>query len=383
VQTITGTDFNCLGVTLGLILIYITGITNLDNENTNVIYSLANSFDASYIVNMHTGEIRALCVDEMHDPRIPAMQSLDYSEHFKGVLSEIILPEDKEKTLNYFELKNIAKRFKVDNAFSIRYRIKEKSGVVYLHSATFIKAFGNDGRNEFLIGINQISRDSLLNERHENLSRDRKNLENINTNIIESVAKIVDARDNESGGHIVRVKKITEVIANEMMKEFPELDLDEERIKLISSASVLHDVGKIVIPDAILLKPGRLTDDEFAVMKTHTTKGCDILNLFPLGLDDAFLDCALCICRWHHEKYDGNGYPDGLKGDDIPLSAQIVSAADCFDALVSDRPYKPAYSPNKAIEMIVNGECGEFSPKIISAISNRKNKLNELARLYK
>ena len=277
----------------------------------------------------------------------------------------------------------MAKRFRIDNSFSVRYRVREPSGHAVLHTASFIRATGDEGKREFLLGINTIHSDSLLYERNETLSHENERLERINTSIIESVAKIVEARDGGSGEHIVRVKKLTELIAREVMTSYPEFGLSEETVKLISSASVLHDVGKIVIPDAVLLKPGRLTEDEFRVMKTHSARGCDVLNLFPLGLDDAFLGCAQSICRWHHEKYDGRGYPDGLTGEDIPIAAQIVSVADCFDALVSDRPYKKAYSPETAFDMIRDGECGAFSPKILHALEKQKSKLFELAGLYR
>jgi len=382
-QTMTGVDFNCLGVTSGLILVYILGITDQDSENTNAIYSLANSFDASYIVNIDTGKIRPLREDAMHDRNTPGMRSMNYANHFPIVLSSILLPEDKEDTLEAFELKNIEERFKIDNSYSIRYRVKEKSGRTVMHSASFIKATDEDGKHEFLLGVNTINSDSLLYERNETLSHENERLEQINTNIIESVAKIVEARDGGSGEHIVRVRKITEMIAKAVMEDYPEYKLDDERVKMISSASVLHDVGKIAIPDAILLKPGRLTKEEFEIMKTHSAKGCDILNTFPMGLDDAFFECALSICRWHHEKYDGKGYPDGLVGDEIPIAAQIVAAADCFDALVSERPYKKAFSPEVALEMVANGECGVFSPKIINSMEKEKNRLMELARLYR
>ncbi len=127
----------------------------------------------------------------------------------------------------------------------------------------------------------------------------------------------------------------------------------------------MHDVGKIAIPDKILLKPGKLTRDEFDVMKSHTTKGCKIIKQLEFVDDKEFYNNCFDICRFHHEKYDGNGYPDNLKGDEIPISAQIVSIADVYDALVSERVYKSAYSSEKAYDMILHGECGMFNPKLI------------------
>jgi putative two-component system response regulator len=133
----------------------------------------------------------------------------------------------------------------------------------------------------------------------------------------------------------------------------------------MTSAAALHDVGKIAIPDAILLKPGKLTDEEFSLMKTHCARGCSILEQTPEYWDTNYLSVCMDICRHHHEKYDGRGYPDGLAGDEIPIAAQIVSIADCYDALTTERPYKKAFSHEKACDMILNGECGCFSPELL------------------
>ena len=140
----------------------------------------------------------------------------------------------------------------------------------------------------------------------------------------------------------------------------------------------MHDVGKIAIPDKILLKPARLTPDEFEVIKTHTTKGCEIIKTLDFIDDQKFFNYCLDICRYHHERYDGKGYPDGLKGEEIPIWAQCVSLADVYDALVSERVYKAAYSPEDAYEMILNGECEVFSPRIIECFSGLRGEFEEM-----
>lgn len=225
-----------------------------------------------------------------------------------------------------------------------------------------------------------------LEEQTETLRKQNKllqiqagKLSHMNEKIIDILGTVVEYRDLESGDHINRVKRYTEILAKYAMEMYPEYGLTEERIQTIVAASPLHDIGKIAIPDGILLKPGRLTDAEFDCMKSHTTKGCELLNSIHGVWDDEYRHTCYDICRHHHEKYDGKGYPDGLKGEEIPLSAQLVSIADVYDALVSERVYKSAFSRNEAFSMIVNGECGVFSPKLIECFKQAKTEFEELA----
>ena len=156
-----------------------------------------------------------------------------------------------------------------------------------------------------------------------------------------------------------------------MKDEFPEYGLTDETVNLITNASALHDIGKIAIPDSILLKPGRLTNDEFDEMKKHTIYGCELLENFKQD-DNEFYRYCYDICRHHHERYDGKGYPDGLAGEDIPIWAQVVSIVDVYDALVSKRVYKAAYAVEEAVRMIKDNECGVFSPKILDCFDMAK-----------
>lgn len=220
---------------------------------------------------------------------------------------------------------------------------------------------------EYKLKLEQIVREKTAELMRQNqiLSEQAIKLQESNTNIIEILGTVVEARNLESGQHIKRVKIYSEMIGYEMMKRFPEYDLTKEKVDRIVAASPLHDIGKILIPDAILLKPGKLDKDEWEIMKSHTTQGCELLDKVKDMWDEGYHKCSADICRWHHERYDGRGYPDGLKEDEIPVSAQIVSIADVYDALVNERPYKKAFSKEKAHDMIVNGECGTFSPKLI------------------
>ena len=204
-----------------------------------------------------------------------------------------------------------------------------------------------------------------LEEQYQKLKVQAEQLAASNQKIIDILGNVVESRNLESGQHIQRVKYYTEILARQMMEDYPEYEITDHMIEVMAPASALHDVGKIAIPDSILLKPGRLTSDEFEVMKSHTTRGCIIINNIKDAWDEEYAKMCYEICRHHHEKYDGKGYPDGLVGDDIPIAAQIVSVADVYDALVNERVYKDAFPKDQAFNMIVGGECGQFSPKLM------------------
>lgn len=221
-----------------------------------------------------------------------------------------------------------------------------------------------------------------LREQNKLLQLQADKLRKSNTNIIEILGTVVEYRDFESGEHINRVKGYTRILAERLAVEYPEYGLDQERIEVIVSASALHDVGKIAIPDNILLKPGRLTDEEFACMKTHTTRGGEILQNIRNAWDEEYGEISYQICRHHHEKFDGRGYPDGLVGDDIPIAAQIVSIADVYDALVNERVYKDAFSKEEAFRMITEGECGKFNPKLLECFRIERKAFEELKTTY-
>ncbi|MCH1984416.1 diguanylate cyclase [Ruminococcus sp. OA3] len=186
--------------------------------------------------------------------------------------------------------------------------------------------------------------------------------------MVEILSNIVEFRNGESGLHVLHIRTITELLLKETMKRDNPYGLTLSKIALIVNASALHDIGKISIAEKILNKPGKLTPDEFEIMKNHTIIGAEILKNAPHKKQEELVQVAHDICRWHHERYDGNGYPDGLKGDEIPISAQIVSLADVYDALISPRVYKAAYSHDTAMKMILSGECGAFHPLLLECL---------------
>lgn len=196
-----------------------------------------------------------------------------------------------------------------------------------------------------------------------------------NSMLITVLSHIVEFRNGESGMHVLHINIITNMLMHALMKRTQKYRDLENDIEIISTASSMHDIGKITIPDEILNKPGRFTPDEFNIMKQHSLNGAKILDKVSFGKDEPLMKYAYQICRWHHERWDGRGYPDGLKGDDIPISAQIVSLADVYDALTSDRCYKKAYSHEKALEMIRNNECGTFNPIILECLNDVADEL--------
>lgn len=216
-----------------------------------------------------------------------------------------------------------------------------------------------------------------VEQQRERLFEQRRKMEIFNEKLIDVVSNIVEFRDLESGAHVKRVKGLTGIMAEKYMELYPESGLTRDKINVYVRASALHDIGKISIPDSILLKPGRLTDEERAIMEKHTTRGCEILKLMDVVQDDEHMQAAYEICRHHHERYDGNGYPDKLAGDDIPLSAQLVSIVDVYDALMSKRVYKAAYGEEETYDMIVGGKCGVFSPKILKCFELARGEMLE------
>ena len=200
--------------------------------------------------------------------------------------------------------------------------------------------------------------------------------------MVDALSSIIEYRSVETGQHILRIRQFTRILLEEVARCCPEYQLNEQIIDIICSASALHDIGKIAIPDGILMKAGPLTEQEREVMKTHALTGCQILETLEHMADREYLSYAHNICHYHHERWDGGGYPEGLRGDAIPICAQVVGLADVYDALTSDRVYKEAFSFSKAVNMIFRGECGVFSPKLLDCFKHVVHRFEGLADEY-
>jgi len=217
---------------------------------------------------------------------------------------------------------------------------------------------------------------SVVQRQQARLLEQANQIIQLNQGMIEALATAIEFRNEESGGHVQRISEITRILLeNTSIGK----GMDQEEIDNIVLASIMHDVGKIGIPDAILTKPGRLTPDEYEVMKTHTTKGVVLLESIPQLRDSKIFDYACDIALHHHERWDGRGYPEGLEGGSISPWAQVVSLADVYDALSCRRVYKAPFSRDMVLEMIGTGQCGSFNPRLLDSFFSIED---QLSRMY-
>lgn len=227
----------------------------------------------------------------------------------------------------------------------------------------------------------QNTLDLYMNQKHLiNVVYDQVYEKEENNNImIQIMSNILGSRNSESREHILHIKTATEMMRRQLVKVTDVYSLTEADIALITTASSLHDIGKIRIPEEILNKPGRLTDEEFQIMKTHSELGAAIIKDMDFPQDHPLVHTAWEISRWHHERWDGKGYPDGLKGEEIPISAQVVSIVDVYDALTSERCYKKAFDHDTAIQMILDGQCGQFNPILLKCLKELSIQLSKMS----
>ena len=314
-------------------------------EEQYTIYEAADGDEAIKQIDLHSSELSLILLDQIM-PKKNGIEVLDYMKRAELIdyipVIMITGDTDDEVAVQAYEY----------SAADIIYKPFNQE-IIMRRSQNLIEQYENRNRME-----------QLLDERTRELRESQEKLAKNNEFLINALGSVVEFRSLESGEHIQRVKGFTKILLKYVQDNYPEYNLTDSQINMISSAAALHDVGKIAVPDAVLNKPGKLTYEEFNIIKRHTIYGCQILEQFKQD-DSEFYKYCYDICRWHHEKYDGNGYPDRLSGEDIPIWAQVVAVADCVDALVSKRVYKDSYPVEKAMDMINNGECGAFSDKIM------------------
>lgn len=307
---------------------------------------------------------------------VQAVQILSENEtDFWFVLLDIMMPEmDGFEVLDF-----INKRYWNDRVVVMM--ISSDGSPENINRAYSLGAFDYIGRPfDPMIVRKRIANTLLLYARQRDLEKAVKRQfyeqQKNNDLMITILSHIVEFRNGESGLHIHHVRTVSELLLRCLASNTDRYSLTEEEIALISTAAAIHDVGKISIPEEILNKPGKLTPEEFAVMKTHTTIGAEMLSGLPIVHSSSpLVNTAYAICRWHHERYDGRGYPDGLKGEEIPIAAQVVSLADVYDALVSERCYKKAFSHEEALSMIMAGQCGAFNPLLLQCLDSVSDRL--------
>lgn len=334
------------------------------------ILTAANGRDGIELLNNNFSSIAVVLLDYL----MPVMDGLQVLEHLqeKKVLNKIPFimvtgqdsPEFEKRGYEYGISSYIKKPYQPD---VIRQVVSNAVGwFKYKRQLEMVVTKQNDN----------------IKRQNEMLRQQAKDLGQLTETLVNSLSNIMEFRNLESRQHIKRVREYTLCLGKSVMNLYPEYDLTPENLVLIGWASSLHDIGKIAIPDSIILKSSKLTPDEFELIKSHTTKGEELISQVVQLNDKAVRDYACDIARHHHEKYDGNGYPDGLRGDDISIAAQIVSLVDVYDALTSKRVYKAAYDPERAYQMIINGNSGTFSPKLLKAFAEVKAEFENLLVTY-
>ena len=278
-----------------------------------------------------------------------AIQRIEENSDLVLILLDIVMPEmDGFGVLEYMKSKDMIQHLPVILITSETIRNSEDRAYAYGIADVIHKPFYPDivkrrANNIVELYQNKRNMEIRLKEQEMEILAHQKKIQDNNEFMIDALSSVVEFRSSETGEHIRRIKYFTRILLKYMEKYFPKYGLTKSQIDAIARASALHDIGKIGIPDAILLKPARLTPEEFEVIKTHPIIGCEILDKFRKTQTDEFYRYCYEICRWHHERWDGNGYPDHLSGDQIPISAQIVSIVDVYDALASERVYKGVY----------------------------------------
>ena len=272
-----------------------------------------------------------------------------------------------------------------ENSVEFERRGYEYGIVEYIHKPYFAPVVRQMVKNNINLYAYKARLESLvrtqpaeLQEQNKLLKEQAEKLRKTNDVMIDAMSNVVEFRNMESGQHVKRIRVFTKALAQDIMVRYPEYGLTKEKIEIINQAAAMHDIGKITVPDNILLKPGKLTSEQFEIMKAHTSRGSEMIAAFVHLEDEDYYNYCYDICRHHHERFDGRGYPDGLKGDEIGIAPQIVSIADVFDALVTERVYKKAFDRETAYQMILNGECGCFSPKLLEAFLGVKEEFFRL-----
>lgn len=297
------------------------------------------------------------------------------------ILLDIIMPvKNGFDVLNYMIHKNLIKQIPVimitaENSEDVLLKGYELGVSDIINKPFHPNVVRRRVENTIELCRHKLHLEKMVQRQTEKLREQAEELRRTNIFVIDALSTAIEFRDGGSARHIKRIRVITEVLLRAVIRMHPEYRLTHDQIPTIASAAAMHDIGKIAIPDHILNKPGRLTKEEFEIMKLHTVKGCELLRELNYMQDKTYFSYCYEICRHHHERWDGRGYPDQLSGDEIPIWSQVVSIADVYDALISERVYKPSYPHEQAVRMIVNGECGAFNPALIECFLSMESQL--------
>lgn len=337
-------------------------------QDTYVVTEASNGIEALKIVEEQINEIAAIFLD-INMPEMDGITFLKCMNEKKYLGAFPVLVVTSEQSVD-----QVAECF--ENGASDYIRKPVNTDFVKHRLNKLLSLF--EQKNDYEEKVNK--QNLALRKQYSLLKQQAIRLKKNQENIINILGTVVEYRNLEGRMHTTRVKGFTKILGIYMMKLYPEYELTGEKLNAIAAASVLHDVGKVMLSDEVLLKPGKLTPEEFEYVKSHSIKGYDIVNSIVDMLDDEYARYSKEIVRWHHEKYDGSGYPDGLQKDEIPISAQLVSIADCFESLLSESVYKGAIPFEEAYNMILQGECGMFSYKLLECFRKAKNDMEKYSK---
>ncbi len=344
--------------------------------------------DKQQILIVDDEELNRLILDGMFDDTYEkieagngqeAVAAIEDNHNIVLILLDIIMPVmDGFKVLEYMSKQGLIDKIPVILITSETIDNSEDRAYSYgvadvIHKPFYPYIVKKRCKNIIELYQNKHNMEIRLKEQEEAILAQQKEINENNEFMIDALSSVVESRSAETGEHTKRIKIFTKIMLGYLLEHFPQYGLTESQADQIARASVLHDIGKIGIPDAILLKPGSLTNEEYEIMKSHTTIGCDVLQRFYRSQTSEFDRYCYEICRHHHERWDGRGYPDHLVGDEIPIGAQIVAIADVYDALISPRVYKSSFTHDVAFNMIMNGECGQFSPDVLECFRLAKD----------
>lgn len=354
------------------------------NKKRNIIIADSNEERAGQLQELLSGAYNVIMVT---DGEQLLKKVADYFKKLSAIILDADIPKIQAgKVMDALKAKKITKYVPVivmaDRTSEITRMFYDKGAAAFLRPPYNSRSAKAKVDNLVQTYAERKWLEKKVIQQNRELTYQADMLRRLNNNILDMMGTIIEFRGIEENNHIRRVKEYTQILGEAVANFFKEYDLDAEQVSYIASASSMHDIGKLLIPDSIVLKAGKLTPDEFDIIKSHTTKGCEMLEVVSRYQEEIYYRYSYEICRYHHERYDGSGYPEGLSGEKIPISAQIVSVAEAFDALMCDTVYRKAYDFDKACEMIMEGECGLFSPKLIQCFKVSMDKLKRISVEY-
>lgn len=350
-------------------------ILNKEERERKFNSLFAENLEAAYLVNLDNNSFEIFKRSESIVSRNRVVP--DFEVYSKTCIENDVFYEDRQLLLQECKTDIIKERLQHQNSYSINYR-DCSTGVPLYSKLRFIKA----GNNLVAVGVQLIHQErfdeeenkdkleAMIHEKDLIINEKNNIINSLNKNMSNLIVEVIDSHRENTATHSHKIREITSVLANQLMNDYPEFGLTKEDVYLIAEASNLHDIGKISIPDSILYKTEMLTDEEFEIIKTHSENGIKLIQKVRKYWKNSYYQIVSDVIKYHHERWNGEGYPEGLKGNEIPLSAQIVGLTDVFDALISKRIYKGPYDPDTAYMMIINGECGSFNPKLIESFKH-------------